>query len=113
MISRSIPENGFDKWLKERRAGFTPNATLTRQRPNHEWTTIRDEAGAEHPAELWTTCLTPRELRLMCRAVGVRVDAIHSVRPGRYRPDTPTVESEEFLVLGTRVGDGWEPGPTH
>jgi len=74
---------------------------------NHEWTTIRDEKGGEHPAELWTTCLTPRELRLMARAAGLRTDTIYSARPGRYERRSPTTDSEEFLLLATRVDGGW------
>ena len=69
---------------------------------NHEFTEIRDEAGAAHPAELWTTCVTPRELRLMADAVGLAVDAIYSVRPGEYRVTPPSLQSEEFLLLATR-----------
>jgi len=69
---------------------------------NHEQTTIRDEAGGEHDAELWTTCLTPRELRLLASVAGLRADAVYSVRPGKYLPVPPTVESEEFLLLASR-----------
>ena len=69
---------------------------------NHERTSIKDEQGVDHLAELWTTCLTPRELRLMSTSVGLSVDAIYSVRPGRYGTAEPTVESEEFLLLATR-----------
>lgn len=69
---------------------------------NHEHTMIKDEQGNDHAAELWTTCVTPRELRLMATAVGLAVDDIHSVRPGKYLPNAPTVDSEEFLLLATR-----------
>ena len=31
----------------------------------HEHTEVRDEDGRAIPVELWTTCFTPRELRLM------------------------------------------------
>jgi SAM-dependent methyltransferase len=70
---------------------------------SHEHTEIRDEAGHAVPTELWTTCFTPRELRLLCASVGLRVDDIWSVEPGNYRAETPTVETPEFLVLATRV----------
>ncbi len=69
---------------------------------NHEQTVIKDEAGVDHTAELWTTCLTPRELRLMATAVGLRTDNIYSVRPGKYLPESPNVTSEEFLLLASR-----------
>ncbi len=66
---------------------------------NHEHTKLKDEAGDDHPAELWTTCLTPRELRLMCELVGLSVDAIYSVTPGKYSRAAPTIDSPEFLLL--------------
>ena len=69
---------------------------------NHESTSIKDEAGVDHPAELWTTCLTPRELRLMCSIVGLHVDNIYSVTPGKYARTEPTVDSHEFLLLARR-----------
>jgi SAM-dependent methyltransferase len=69
---------------------------------NHEHTTLKDEIGTEHPAELWTTCLTPRELRLMSTAVGLTVDAIYSVSPGKYAPNSANLETEEFLLLATK-----------
>lgn len=34
---------------------------------NHERTTLRSETGEEAAHDLWTTCFTPRELRLLCR----------------------------------------------
>jgi SAM-dependent methyltransferase len=68
----------------------------------HEHTEVRDEAGASRAVELWTACYTPKELRLLLRAAGLRVDAVHSVEPGRYSAAAPTTESPEFLVLATR-----------
>lgn len=67
-----------------------------------ESTEIRDTAGVVKAAELRTGCFTPRELRLMCRHVGLSVESIFSVEPGRYGTDPAGVESPEFLVLGHR-----------
>jgi SAM-dependent methyltransferase len=72
----------------------------------HERTEIRDESGRTADASLWTGCYTPRELRLLCRLHGLAVDAIHSVEPGAYGTDPPTVDSPEFLLLATRPGRG-------
>jgi SAM-dependent methyltransferase len=69
---------------------------------NHERTEVRNEAGEAVEVDLWTGCYTPRELRLLCRSVGLRVDDIASAEPG-YRAVPPTVECPEFLVLATRV----------
>jgi cyclopropane fatty-acyl-phospholipid synthase-like methyltransferase len=70
---------------------------------NHERTEIRDEAGVAVETSLWTGCYTPRELRLLCAAHGVRVDSVNSVEPGAYALAAPTVDTAEFLVLATRV----------
>lgn len=69
---------------------------------NHERTEVRNEAGEPRTVDLWTGCYTPRELRLLCRAVGLVVDSISGVEPGSYGDATPTTETAEFLVLATR-----------
>ncbi|MDH5289027.1 MAG: class I SAM-dependent methyltransferase [Acidimicrobiia bacterium] len=69
---------------------------------NHEHTTLRDQAGRETPAELWTSCFTPRELRLLARAVGLEVIAVHGVTPGAYRSGPPTIDCPEFLLVAHR-----------
>ena len=69
---------------------------------NHERTTIKDEQGVDAEHDLWTTCFTPRELRLMAERAGLRPDAIWSVTPGGYERAAPSLESEEFLLLATK-----------
>lgn len=69
---------------------------------NHEHTEVRSESGAVAPAELWTACYTPRELRLLCALVGLEVDDLWSVTPGDYAARPPNVELHEFLVVGRR-----------
>lgn len=69
---------------------------------SHERTEVKDPAGASLEASLWTGCYTPRELRLLGAAVGLRVDSISSVEPGAYGSSPATTESPEFLVLATR-----------
>ena len=52
---------------------------------NHERTEVRDPAGTVAEVDLWTTCFTPRELRLLAAAGGARGRA-HLVRhPRRVR----------------------------
>ena len=70
----------------------------------HEHTEVRDEHGAAIPGELWTNCYTPRELRLLTRLAGLRLDAVWSVEPGAYHRRPPTTESPEFLVVATSAG---------
>ena len=71
---------------------------------NRESTTVRNADGDELAADLWTTCYTPRELRLLARAVGLEVVAVHGVTPGRYRPDPPGIDQPEFLLVARRPG---------
>jgi SAM-dependent methyltransferase len=70
----------------------------------HEHTEVRDPAGEPAPVQLWTTCFTPRELRLMFAAAGARVVALWSVEPGRYGQTSPGLDLAEFLVIATRPG---------
>lgn len=67
---------------------------------NHERATVRDEAGTEAEFDLWTTCFTPRELRLMAAAAGLAVDGLWSVQPGDYAVRPPDLEHAEFLLIG-------------
>jgi SAM-dependent methyltransferase len=73
---------------------------------NHERTEVRDEAGASAEVDLWTTCFTPRELRLLAAAAGLEVAAVWSVTPGAYRRDAPSLDSPEFLLVARRPGGG-------
>jgi len=78
---------------------------------NHEPTEVRDEAGKAVPADLWTTCYTPRELRLLVERTGLDVADVWSVSPGAYARNPPDLEHHEFLVICRRsLADG-PPGP--
>ena len=66
---------------------------------NHERTEVRDEGGHAIEVDLWTTCFTPGELRLMCAQAELDVIDIWSVEPGDYRRTPPSVETPEFLVI--------------
>lgn len=70
---------------------------------NREHTVLRNGDGAETPAELWTTCFTPRELRLLADRAGLVVDEVRSVTPGDYGPRPPDLVHPEFLVIGRRA----------
>jgi SAM-dependent methyltransferase len=65
----------------------------------HERTTIKDEQGRDAEADLWTSCFTPRELRLLAAATGLEVEHIWSVDPGSYERRPPDLEHAELLVL--------------
>jgi SAM-dependent methyltransferase len=69
---------------------------------SHEHTEIRDEAGNGRPAELWTTCFTPRELRLLAQAAGLNVVGVWSGAPGSYGLNPPDIESPEFVLVARR-----------
>lgn len=70
---------------------------------NHENTEILDPDGLAARADLWTTCYTPRELRLLAERVGLVVDQISSVTPGGYERVEPHLDSHEFLLLAHRA----------
>lgn len=69
---------------------------------NHERTELLDSEGATARADLWTTCYTPRELRLLAERVGLEVDHVWSVTPGGYTRSEPTIDSHEFLLVTHR-----------
>lgn len=69
---------------------------------NHEHTVIKDETGNDRPAELWTTCYTPRELGFLFKDAGLVLEHVWSVEPGDYGRRPPDVETPEFLAMGRR-----------
>jgi SAM-dependent methyltransferase len=69
---------------------------------NHEQASVRNPLGEVALFDLWTTCFTPRELRLMVTAAGGQVDSIWSVSPGDYGWNPPDLAHPEWLVLLTR-----------
>ena len=69
---------------------------------NHETTEVKDAAGRGKAADLWTTCFTPRELRLLAERAGLTVDAVWSVTPGSYARKRPIVDLPEFLLVAHR-----------
>jgi SAM-dependent methyltransferase len=66
---------------------------------NHERTVIRNRDGHEQAFDLWTTCYTPRELRLIAARAGLVVDHVFGVRPGHYARAVPSVDVPEHLLL--------------
>ena len=67
---------------------------------NHERAEVRDPDGRPARFDLYTTCFTPRELRLMAAAAGVTVNALWAVAPGDYSDRPPDLEHPEFLLVG-------------
>jgi SAM-dependent methyltransferase len=71
---------------------------------NHERTTVRNDAGDAREFDLWTSCFTPRELRLLCEGAGLAVEHLWSVTPGAYARNAPDLEHPEFFVLARKPG---------
>lgn len=69
---------------------------------NAEHTEVRNAAGSARSVELWTTCLTPRELALLAEDAGFVVDEIWSVSPGDYRRRPPDLDHHEFLLIAAK-----------
>ncbi|MCP3988107.1 MAG: class I SAM-dependent methyltransferase [Actinomycetia bacterium] len=76
---------------------------------NHETTSIRNPEGVEQGVELWTSCFTPRELRLLVRQVGLTPLAVHGVTPGAYRRQPATIDCPEFLLVAERPRPSTQP----
>ncbi|MEM9467829.1 MAG: class I SAM-dependent methyltransferase [Actinomycetota bacterium] len=69
---------------------------------HREATEVRDGGGAVAEVDLWTTCFTPRELRLLCDSVGLTVESIDAAKPGDWTLRPPDTDSPEFLVIASR-----------
>lgn len=85
------------RWLDPERGSFDADRGV-----HHERTVIKDESGTDAEVDLWTTCFTPRELRLLVARSGLALEALWSVRPGEYGPNPPDLDHEEFLVVARR-----------
>jgi SAM-dependent methyltransferase len=107
-IARALKAGGtaavtaFSAYFQVRHVEAMGSTFYAERGVNHERTTIKDEQGSDAEADLWTSCFTPRELRLMAKDAGLTVENIWSVTPGGYRRDEPTLESEEFLLIATK-----------
>jgi SAM-dependent methyltransferase len=69
---------------------------------NHEHTAVRSEQGVEAGYDLWTSCFTPRELRMLAASAGLEVQHLWSVTPGAYGRRPPDLDHPEFLMLARR-----------
>jgi SAM-dependent methyltransferase len=69
---------------------------------NHERTVLRSPEGDEATHDLWTTCFTPRELRLLAARAGLQVRDLWSVTPGEYARRVPDLDHPEFLMVAVR-----------
>lgn len=69
---------------------------------NHEHAIVRDPDGRERTFDLWTTCYTPRELRLVAARAGLVIDGVFGVHPGRYARAAPSIDVPEHLLLAHR-----------
>jgi len=67
-----------------------------------EMTEIRNPQGESRAVALHTGCYTPRELRLLCKGVGLDHIKVFSAEPGAYGDALPTTETAEFLVFASR-----------
>ena len=84
------------RWLEET-DGFDVDAGV-----NHEVATLRTPEGTETTRDLWTSCFTPRELRLLAARSGLEVEAVWSVTPGEYARRAPELDRPEFLLVARR-----------
>ncbi|MGH9039263.1 MAG: class I SAM-dependent methyltransferase [Acidimicrobiia bacterium] len=69
---------------------------------HHETFEVKDPEARTAKYDAWTTCFTPRELRLMVAAAGLELLAVYSVEPGDYARRPPDIEHPEFLLTARR-----------
>ena len=70
---------------------------------NMEEIEIINPEGKKKGATTWTTCFTPRELRLMCKQAGLLVKNIWSVTPIEYKLLPCDIKNPEFLLLAEKA----------
>jgi SAM-dependent methyltransferase len=70
---------------------------------SYERTAVRNEAGEARDFDVWTTCFTPRELRLLASSAGLSVRGLWSVGPGDYGPRRPDLDHPEWLLVAAVV----------
>lgn len=75
-----------------------------------ERSTLTAADGAQREFQLWTTCFTPRELRLLAEAAGLTVHGLYAVAPGRYGRNEPDLDHPEHLLVARARGA--ENGPS-
>jgi SAM-dependent methyltransferase len=68
----------------------------------HETAIVRGPSGDERPFDLWTTCWTPRELRLLAERSGLAVVGVHASAPGRWRSGPPAIDEPGVLLVARR-----------
>jgi SAM-dependent methyltransferase len=69
---------------------------------NHELAPVIGADGTTREFDLWTTCYTPRELRLLAERAGLAVDDVFGVQIGKYARTPPNLECHEHLLLAHR-----------
>ena len=68
----------------------------------HEETTVKDEAGADHRVDLWTSVYTARELRLLALGVGLVPEAVWAVEPGDFAKRPPDLDHPELMLVARK-----------
>jgi SAM-dependent methyltransferase len=71
---------------------------------NRERTEVRSETGEVAETDLWTSCFTPRELRLLAATAGLQVEHLWAVAPGDYARRPPDLDHPELLVIARKGG---------
>ncbi len=69
---------------------------------HHERTAVRSPIGESIETDLWTSCFTPRELRLLLELTGLDLVSMTAAEPGSWGDDRPGIEEPEYLVVARR-----------
>lgn len=68
----------------------------------HEATTVKDESGADHAVDLWTSVYTARELRLLALGVGLVPEHVWAVEPGDFAKRPADLDHPELMLVARK-----------
>lgn len=66
---------------------------------HHSAADVRGPDGTERRFDLWTQCYSAAHLRTLATGLGLVVDGVHGVEPGRYGRRPPALTDPELLLL--------------
>ena len=69
---------------------------------HHNTADVRNADGESRSFDLWTSCFSAGELRLLATAAGLRVDVVAGVSPGDFGVRQPLLCHPELLLLASR-----------
>lgn len=69
----------------------------------HSSAEVRGPDDERRRFDLWTACYTPGHLAALCAGVGLELEELGGIEPGRYGHEAPTLADPELLVIASRA----------